>query len=287
MIPILITLFLLMKAACCAHYQYQLSVCAIFQDEEPFLKEWIEFHRLVGVEHFYLYNHRSNDNYLEILNPYIKMGIVELVDKPKVARRIKVFNRLQCGCYNECLDKANGKSKWVAFIDIDEYLFPVQDQSLVEVLSRYENQGGVCVNWRMFGTSDIDKLSKEKPMIEQLTRCSPKSFTLNRYIKSIVRPERASHFSNPHHPAYLEEYKQVNTDHFPFEEQIFSSYIQTNTLRINHYWTRDEDFFYHKKVPRQKRWGGSPQPKEILQKLNEEQDLEILRFSPNLVKRIN
>ena len=33
-----------------------LSICAIYRDEAPYLVEWIEFHRLVGVEHFYLYD---------------------------------------------------------------------------------------------------------------------------------------------------------------------------------------------------------------------------------------
>lgn len=34
-------------------YSVYLAVCAIFRDEAPYLAEWIEFHRLVGVEHFY------------------------------------------------------------------------------------------------------------------------------------------------------------------------------------------------------------------------------------------
>lgn len=42
-----------------AYAQYELAICAIFQDEAAYLKEWIEFHKLVGVQHFYLYNHAS------------------------------------------------------------------------------------------------------------------------------------------------------------------------------------------------------------------------------------
>lgn len=52
--------------------QYKVSVCAIFKNEAPYLKEWIEFNRIVGVEHFYLYNNNSEDNYEEIIAPYIK-----------------------------------------------------------------------------------------------------------------------------------------------------------------------------------------------------------------------
>ena len=63
--------------------QYKVSVCAIFKNEAPYLKEWIEFNRIVGVEHFYLYNNNSEDNYEEIIAPYIKKGLVTLVQWPK------------------------------------------------------------------------------------------------------------------------------------------------------------------------------------------------------------
>ena len=240
----------------------------------------------MGVEHFYLYNHRSKDHYHEVLKPYIQSGLVELIEKQKVANQIKIFNRLQCQCYTECLKEARGVSKWVAFIDIDEFLFPVKEQNLLQVLKNYEEFGGVSVNWHLFGTSNLKKISADRLLIEQLTRCSPKSFTLNRYMKSIVRPERASHFLNPHHPIYLKGYHPVNTDKIPSEGPFFSSYVLTNKLCINHYWTRDETFFYQKKVPRQKKWGGTPKPQDILKKLNEEQDETILRFIPALKKEI-
>src|SRR4051812_43400023 len=64
------------------YQKYKLVACAIFQNETFFLREWIEYHRIVGVEHFYLYNNLSTDNYLEILQPYIAEGIVELFDWP-------------------------------------------------------------------------------------------------------------------------------------------------------------------------------------------------------------
>ena len=37
-----------------AERQYKVSIGAIFKNEALYLKEWIEFHRIVGVEHFYL-----------------------------------------------------------------------------------------------------------------------------------------------------------------------------------------------------------------------------------------
>lgn len=285
--PWIVSLLLLFIPLCHGAHKYNLAICAIFQDEAPYLKEWIEFHRLVGVEHFYLYNHRSSDNYRQILQPYVQQGIVELFDKPKVANRIQIFNRLQCKCYNECLAHARGTSKWIAFIDIDEYLYPVNERSLVELLKQYDAFGGVYANWRIFGTSRITKIPSNQLLIETLTLCTSKSFPANLYVKSIVRPEYALHFPNPHHPVYVKEYCQVNTDKIPFEGPFLSTYVQSNKLRINHYWTRDEDFFYRVKIPRQKKWGGAPNAMQILQSSNSEKEETILRFLPALKERLN
>lgn len=286
MFKLLTVLILFFAHVCHAEYKYQLAVCAIFQDEAPYLKEWIEFHRLLGVEHFYLYNHRSRDHYREVLKPYILSGLVEVFDKPKVANRIKIFNRLQCKCYNECLAKARGVSKWVAFIDIDEYLFPVTENSLPELLKQYDEFGGLYANWRLFGTSGIRKIPKDQLLIEALVFCSAKTFPINRYIKSIVKPECASYFPNPHHPVYLSGHYQVNTDKIPFKEAFLSPAIQTNKLCINHYWTRDEEFFYRTKILRQKKWGAKPDTQKILQMAGVEKDRAILRFAPALKEAI-
>ena len=61
---------------------HPLVVCAIFKQEAHYLKEWIEFHRIQGFSKFFLYNNNSNDNYLEVLQPYIDKGIVDLTEWP-------------------------------------------------------------------------------------------------------------------------------------------------------------------------------------------------------------
>ena len=56
--------------------KYRLSLCLIFKNEAPFLKEWLDFHFMLGVEHFYMYNNNSTDNFREIIQPYIEKGII-------------------------------------------------------------------------------------------------------------------------------------------------------------------------------------------------------------------
>lgn len=40
------------------------------------LKEWIEYHLLFGVEHFYLFGNESTNGLAEIPESYVKVGIV-------------------------------------------------------------------------------------------------------------------------------------------------------------------------------------------------------------------
>lgn len=282
----LCVLFLIFGGLFGWEYRHNVAVCAIFQDEAPYLKEWIEYHRLVGVEHFILHNHQSSDNYKEILQPYIQAGVVELKELSEPALEIGAFNKLQCRAYNETVERCKGQIKWIAFIDIDEFLVPIQKRNLLDVLKDYEEVGGLAVNWRIFGTSSLKCIPEGKLLIESLTRCTKAGYTLNRHIKTILRPERASHFINPHDALYKEGFFQVNTDKMPFENR-FCPYVRSNKLRINHYWTRAEDYFFSKKIPRQKRWGGSPNPEILLQEMNEEEDAEILRFVPALRKRLH
>ncbi|MBR7025230.1 MAG: glycosyltransferase family 2 protein, partial [Selenomonadaceae bacterium] len=48
-------------------FLYDLAVVAIFKNEGHYLKEWLDYHLFAGVEHFYLYNNNSTDNYEEVL----------------------------------------------------------------------------------------------------------------------------------------------------------------------------------------------------------------------------
>lgn len=62
------------------NFPYYLSVVLIVKNASRYIEEWINYHRIVGVEKFYIYDNESNDNLKEVLKPYIKSGIVEYFD---------------------------------------------------------------------------------------------------------------------------------------------------------------------------------------------------------------
>ena len=43
--------------------EYELALVTVFRNEAPYLKEWIEYYRMMGVDHMILYNHLSTDNF--------------------------------------------------------------------------------------------------------------------------------------------------------------------------------------------------------------------------------
>ena len=87
-------------------YRHQLCACAVFQNEARFLKEWIEYHRLVGVEKFYLYNNNSTDAFNTVLYPYLNNGVVELIDWPYYHQNIIECNFIRCSAYQDVIQRS-------------------------------------------------------------------------------------------------------------------------------------------------------------------------------------
>lgn len=230
-------------------YKYQIAAYAMFQNEAEWLKEWIEYHKLIGVEHFYLFDNGSTDNFREILKPYIKKGVVDLYHYPHVGQTHEEFLAIQYHLNMQAIKLAKHKAKWLAIIDLDEFIVPLQTNSLEALLEKYENYGGLYANWLMFGTSNVQKIPQGCLMIEALDHCAVTPVPVG---KSIVRPERVSKCTHPHYMKYKAPYFHVNTNHQTFEKE--NSPIVADQLLIYHYYTRDIDHLINVKLPRRKKW---------------------------------
>lgn len=142
--------------------KYQVSICAIFKDEADYLKEWLEYHIIVGIDHFYLYNNNSSDNYMEILNSYIENGLVTLIDWP--------IKQGQMQAYQHWADNYKDESKWVGFIDIDEFVVPNENDNIYDFLRKFEDKRPVVIiYWKYFGSSGLKKRDIESLVTEDFT----------------------------------------------------------------------------------------------------------------------
>lgn len=143
--------------------KYRISLCLIFKNEAPFLKEWLDYHIAIGVDHFYLYNNNSTDCYKEILNPYICDGVVSLIEWPEPNSQFK--------CYKHCYDTFRGESNWISFLDADEFICPKYDNNVNDWIKRYDKYHAVNIHWLMFCTGGILKHDYTKNVIEQYYSC--------------------------------------------------------------------------------------------------------------------
>ncbi|OJU81846.1 MAG: hypothetical protein BGO10_08140 [Chlamydia sp. 32-24] len=273
----------LLKAKVKKLKKVELAICCIFRNEARFLKEWIEFHRLMGVEHFYLYNNLSTDNYLSILEPYIKKKILTLTEWPYESLNGNDWNDIQCNAYQDALAKAkNANVKWLAMLDCDEYLFPVKEKNLVDFLKNYKNFGGLVVNWQFFGTSFTPIIPNNKTLIETLRFKAPKDYQENRYVKTIFQPKAVIEIKDPHIPKFKPNCYAVNSKKMRIRNSSTPEVV-IDDIRINHYWSRDEEFFYNVKCARRQKWQeGFDGQLARLASINQVEDFEILKFLPQL-----
>jgi hypothetical protein len=256
---------------------YELAVAAIFQNEAPYLKEWIEFHRALGVQHFYLYNNLSTDGFKEVLKPYIKKGLVEVMECPHATNPDGGnWPTIQGLANNDALAKAKKTCKWLAILDVDEFLFPVQKPSLLAFLKDYADCAAVSVNWQMYGTSHLEELPPGKRMIECLLYKAPENHVANLHVKSIVQPQYVESYWSPHFPLLKSGHQQVNTDKVPFKG-AYAPTVLIDKARINHYWTRTERYLREQKIPRRQKWQQSPAyVVQFAAELNQVEDKAIL-----------
>lgn len=232
-------------------YQYQIAACLMFQNETFYLKEWIEYHKMLGVEHFYLFNNGSTDNYLEVLEPYIQSGDVELYEYPDIGKNQTEHNYNQCyKVYTQALALARGKVKWLAIIDADEFIVPIKKKSLLNLLNRYEKYGGLYLNYLHFGTSHQKRISKKKLIIEALDHCAEQPIAFG---KSIVRPERVNFCTDPHRMWYHHPFDHVDTKHRSFDWTPPDN-TADDVLLLYHYYTGDIHHAMHVKFPRRQKW---------------------------------
>lgn len=256
----------------------------MFQNEAPYLKEWIEFHSLIGVEHFYLYNNCSDDNFAEILQPYCDRGTVTLINWPFF--RLENWDDVQTSAYNNCLKLAKNQVSWLAIIDIDEFIVPVNCDTLTEFLQPYTAYAGIEIAWQDFGTSFVDEIPEGKTMLETLIYKAPKDSPLNGNHKTICQPNYVENLGIHEHvyspKALLEKTK-------PFGKSDADP-RGIDVIRIQHYWSRTEKYYREKKIPRIKRNKNRGYTQEvtdrIYKELNSEVDTTAFRFVPELKKRL-
>lgn len=215
---------------------YYISVCCIIKDENSYLKEWMEYYLKTGVEHFFIYDNESSEPVIHTLK---RLGLA----KYATVTVIKGISQQQ-NAYDHCLWHYGYKSRWMAFVDMDEFIVPKATKgNLPLFLKDFEGYGGLGINWLVFGSGGVKEKSN-RPQIETFTWRSDENFSANKHIKSIVQPRFVKRSMDPHAFIYRKGHFCVN-EKFNRITNAFSP-LTVKKIQINHYYCRSLEEYEEK-----------------------------------------
>jgi len=214
------------------HY---LSIGCIFKNESNALFEFIEHYLYHGVDHFFMINDFSSDNYLEILQPYIDSGKITLFQNDIITkepnRQIMVYEKFFRNILNE--------TKWLAILDLDEFLFSPIEIDVKNIIKKYEDYSQLRIEWITYGSNQCfyQPFSIVSGFNKHCNLSSPEFKSKFYSYKSIFKTERLYHFGI--HSSIING-NEINLS--------YSSNI--NELFINHYQLQSLDFYINVKGTR-------------------------------------
>ena len=211
-----------------------ISIGAIFKNEADIIEEWILHHLSVGVEHFYLINDNSDDNYIDVLDKYKKYITLNH------SNNIPYYYGRQHDIYNIHFKKHLKDTKWIAILDIDEYLWSPYEKNLNNILNKIPNNiNGINVWSVCFGSNghihQPNEIIKSFTFREELPK---KEDSIYRNIhlfkilecnlhKQILRAAKVNRFY-----VHQNDFEARNKDGVLCSD-FFN--IKNNLFRINHY----------------------------------------------------
>lgn len=215
-----------------------LAICAIAKNEGPYFEEWIKWHQKMGVEKFYIYDNESTDNTKETLAPFIKSGVVEYTFWPGMKQQLPA--------YDHCLQKHQLDTRWIAVIDLDEFIKPIKDKSIPDFLKRFGDFAAVEINWLVYGSGGA-QTKEAGDVMERFKMHSLPNDYVNRHVKSIVNPRKVFSFIGCHEVARAtgktaDSHGNIVKAHFRDREP------QQDVIRINHYAVKSYEEFLQKRA---------------------------------------
>ena len=179
-------------------FYHTLAIAAIIKNEAPYILEWLSYHHAAGVTKFYIYDNGSTDDTIKILQPFIKSGVVELIDCPLKAGQLQA--------YQDAIVRSRFVCKYLAIIDADEFLVSVDGESLPaeveKLMEKYPAAAGIGARWRCFGSSG-EQAYRQTEVVKRFLWRAKDDFLPNKHIKSIFNPRLALYMPTPHNVQFI------------------------------------------------------------------------------------
>jgi hypothetical protein len=159
---------------------YKIAVCTNVQNEAPYIAEWMAYNRMIGIDHFFIYDNNSTDSLEAAIAPFQDRGWVTHV-KPTYSTMGTRFWEYQKDC--SVRNELALSSQWLAVFDVDEFLIlpgeiSTQLGGLLSILQRYKeglNCTGLVLDRYEFGAGPHQHPPETGLVIENYIERSVKS----------------------------------------------------------------------------------------------------------------
>ena len=102
-------------------------------------------------------------------------------------------------CYNNFILNFHDKFDWIAFFDIDEFLYIRDGKTINETLLEYDKVSSLFINWRLFGDNGLKEVENgEYSVLKRFTRCDKDLHRLGKHILHTSITKTEVKFNNPH-----------------------------------------------------------------------------------------
>lgn len=186
-----------------------IAVVTVYRDEARHLEEWAAWHRAFGVDHFLLYDNDSVDGGV------LEGADVHTIRWPGPTPQVPV--------YRDALRRLGRVAEWVAFIDVDEFLWSPEGARLPDVLASFAQAANLWAPWRMFGWGPHLTRPPAGVVSAYRWRAEDDDPLHRTHGKSLVRPDRVRGIITPHHFA------------------VTGAEVEEAPLLCNHYFTRSRE----------------------------------------------
>ncbi|SER57005.1 glycosyltransferase family 2 protein [Rhizobium sp. NFR03] len=205
------------------------TICAIAKNEGRYIVEWLAYHLAIGVDRIHVYSNESEDNQSAKLDAIARQDSritwTEWKSLPGVSPQVSA--------YNDFLKRVS--TPWVCFIDIDEFLVPLEDATITEWLSTIPSDvSSVHINWRGFGSAGVED-SNYQLVTRTFDMAAAVGWGNHHHFKTIARTDLATEAMI--HNVITSSGRSTISDFSEFEmvNNGLSNRIVHHRIQINHY----------------------------------------------------
>ncbi|WP_394179011.1 glycosyltransferase family 92 protein [Yoonia maritima] len=223
-----------------------LALAVIVKNEASSIREWIEFHRAAGVDNFIIYDDGCTDKTITIARQLLtpeSLDVIPWCQRLQDAHQGRALHS-QGLAFAHAIANFRHRFRWMGFIDIDEFLFPTEANSIPDALAKLEHTDNILLPWHMFGRQGFAHTPERVlPNYTQRYRdpyASNVTGILN--FKCIVNPSRTT-------KAYVHGFETSGNktiwnsigQKFRFGAHKKDTFHRDHHLQLNHYFVKSDE----------------------------------------------